>query len=411
MPCSIAFGKKHKKKKGHLKDTELTVPNFTLSKEKTDQLCDWLVQNQTTGIIDAKESDTESELVKQVKEGMTPFFDAVRADGGAQVFLDGANIGHALRQGGFSIFQIDDFVRYFRDTLHKKVRIVMHHNRIQRGLFSAYIYIYTYTIYIYCKLIVVFFFLKKKKALTSQDTRIRETVECWNKDGLLYESPMNVNDDCMWIWAALYSSLIYGMNDVMIVTNDRLRDHGFNLLHDIMFHEFLETHVSSFYINRKVVIDHTKEVSETSENQKRTLEDIQENDEDVAMPPSKKYKAMDANAEINANYQLQRQYGYLPYSHEFFISPCTSFVIRLHVQTISAASDQPDQTLWFVPFFPKDSDVTDNTLLFRPSQSHFSDSLPAQPLSKVRWMVAKSKGLSSFWNKSQLHDQKEQTTE
>jgi mitochondrial ribonuclease P protein 3 len=127
------------------------------------------------------------------------------------VVLDGANIGYY--QQNFSgapkhvdYYQIDWIVRHFLNTLNQNVLLVMHQRHFAPNLMPA---------------------------------KFQPLVEDWERLGVLYKTPPGMNDDWFWLHAALkYKTLV--------VTNDEMRDHHFQMLAPRMFLRWKDRHQVHF---------------------------------------------------------------------------------------------------------------------------------------------------------------------
>ena len=127
------------------------------------------------------------------------------------VVLDGANIGYheqnfagAPRHVDYE--QIDWIVRHFVHNLKKRVLLVMHQRHFSPKMIPD---------------------------------KFRYLEREWNKLGALYKTPFGMNDDWFWLHAALeYRTLV--------VTNDEMRDHHFQMLAPRMFLRWKERHQIHF---------------------------------------------------------------------------------------------------------------------------------------------------------------------
>ena len=124
-----------------------------------------------------------------------------------EVVIDGANIGYfnqsfASAPKHVDYEQIDWVVRYFTDILGKRVLLVMHHRHFTRHMLP---------------------------------NKYRGLYESWINTGILYKTPPGMNDDWFWMHAALkYKALV--------VTNDEMRDHQFQMLAPKFFLRWKERH-------------------------------------------------------------------------------------------------------------------------------------------------------------------------
>jgi pentatricopeptide repeat protein len=138
------------------------------------------------------------------------------ADGGLleepyDVVIDGANIGYFNQNFGTAANhvdyeQIDWVVRHFSETLGKKVLLVMHNRHFSRYMLPQ---------------------------------KYRSLCDAWIREGILYKTPPGMNDDWFWMHAALkYKTLV--------VTNDEMRDHHFQMLAPKFFLRWKERHQVHF---------------------------------------------------------------------------------------------------------------------------------------------------------------------
>lgn len=122
---------------------------------------------------------------EKTAEGDSPF----------EVVIDGANIG--FHQQNFSeapkhvdYTQIDWMVRYFQQVKKQRVLLVMHSRHFSDKMLPQ---------------------------------KFRPLYDSWNREGILYRTPFGMNDDWFWMHAALKYNLL-------VVTNDEMRDHHFQML-------------------------------------------------------------------------------------------------------------------------------------------------------------------------------------
>jgi len=127
------------------------------------------------------------------------------------VVIDGANIGYFKQNFTFApnhvdYEQIDWVVRHFTENLGKKVLLVMHNRHFSRHMLPL-----------------------KYKGL----------YDAWISEGILYKTPPGMNDDWFWMHAALkYKTLV--------VTNDEMRDHHFQMMAPKFFLRWKERHQIHF---------------------------------------------------------------------------------------------------------------------------------------------------------------------
>ncbi|KAI3470354.1 hypothetical protein Pfo_027017 [Paulownia fortunei] len=118
--------------------------------------------------------------------------------------VDGANVGLA-NQHTFSFSQIKRVVNQLRQISPSKKLplVVLHQNRVTGG--------------------------------PTQHPNNKKLLESWKKAGALYATPVGSNDDWYWLYAAVSSKCL-------LVTNDEMRDHLFNLLGNSFFPRWKEKH-------------------------------------------------------------------------------------------------------------------------------------------------------------------------
>lgn len=111
------------------------------------------------------------------------------------IVIDGANIGY--HQQNFSdaprhvdYNQIDWTIRHFQEVKKQKVLLVMHSRHFSNKMLPD---------------------------------KYRPLYNAWMKGGILYKTPFGMNDDWFWMHAALKYNLL-------VVTNDEMRDHHFQML-------------------------------------------------------------------------------------------------------------------------------------------------------------------------------------
>ncbi|RZB83834.1 Proteinaceous RNase P 3 isoform D [Glycine soja] len=123
-----------------------------------------------------------------------------------EAIVDGANIGlyqQNFADGGFNISQLDDVVKELYNRSGKKWPLVVLHNKRLRGLM--------------------------------ENPSSRRLVEEWMKNGVLYTTPNGSNDDWYWLFAAVKLRCL-------LVTNDEMRDHIFELIGSNFFNQWKERH-------------------------------------------------------------------------------------------------------------------------------------------------------------------------
>ncbi|XP_057950141.1 proteinaceous RNase P 2 isoform X2 [Malania oleifera] len=126
-----------------------------------------------------------------------------------KAIVDGANIGlyqQNFAEGGFSISQLDAVVKELYDRNQREWPLVILHN-------------------------------KRLRALMDHPSK-RKLLEEWVAQGVLYATPNGSNDDWYWLYAAVKLKCL-------LVTNDEMRDHIFELLGKSFFLKWKERHQES----------------------------------------------------------------------------------------------------------------------------------------------------------------------
>jgi pentatricopeptide repeat protein len=147
---------------------------------------------------------------EQRKAQWTRFCDFLEKKGDLDVLMDGANIGYyqtnfAGASKHVDYVQINWVVQHFL-KLNKKVLLVLHERHFASHMIPA---------------------------------QYRPIVEEWERLGVLYKTPPGMNDDWFWLHAALkYKTLV--------VTNDEMRDHHFQMLAPRMFLRWKDRHMIHF---------------------------------------------------------------------------------------------------------------------------------------------------------------------
>ncbi|XVF46888.1 hypothetical protein PTKIN_Ptkin03bG0064300 [Pterospermum kingtungense] len=145
-------------------------------------------------------------LEREVKANFREFQDWLEENADFEAIVDGANIGlyqQNFAEGGFSLLQLDAVIKEMYTRSGNKWPLVILHNKRVRALL--------------------------------ENPSCRELVEEWMNNGVLYTTPQGSNDDCYWLYAAVKLRC-------MLVTNDEMRDHIFELLGSSFFLKWKERH-------------------------------------------------------------------------------------------------------------------------------------------------------------------------
>uniref|UniRef100_A0ACD5XE78 Uncharacterized protein n=1 Tax=Avena sativa TaxID=4498 RepID=A0ACD5XE78_AVESA len=171
--------------------------------------------------IDMEETNTFADSVsglaleRETKANFSQFQEWLEAHKEYEAIVDGANIAlyqQNFAEGGFSLGQLDAVVTELRDRYNGKWPLVILHN--------------------------------KRIAKLMENPSNRHLIETWRANGALYTSPSGSNDDWYWLYAAI------GLN-CLLVTNDEMRDHIFELLgSSSFFYKWKQRHRVKYTFNK-----------------------------------------------------------------------------------------------------------------------------------------------------------------
>ncbi|KAL5583188.1 hypothetical protein UlMin_015630 [Ulmus minor] len=145
-------------------------------------------------------------LEREVKSNFSEFQNWVDEHADYEAIVDGANVGlyqQNFADGGFSVSQLDAVVKELYSRNGNKWPLVVLHN-------------------------------KRFRALVENPSH-RNLVEEWMDKGILYTTPSGSNDDWYWLYATVKLKCL-------LVTNDEMRDHIFELLGSSFFLKWKERH-------------------------------------------------------------------------------------------------------------------------------------------------------------------------
>ena len=131
---------------------------------------------------------------------------------GVDFIIDGANVGYFGRRppkDRLSFEQIDRVIQAVNEMGGKQVLLILHQRHFKR--------------------------------LPDRDSRL---VDSWKRNRILYQTPHRMNDDWFWLYAAIYSSQF--IQQPLVITNDQMRDHHFQMLSQRCFLKWRERHVVRF---------------------------------------------------------------------------------------------------------------------------------------------------------------------
>ncbi|RDY01566.1 Proteinaceous RNase P 1, chloroplastic/mitochondrial, partial [Mucuna pruriens] len=160
--------------------------------------------------IDPKETETFAASLsklacqKEAKANFDHFQKWLERHGPFDAVVDGANVGLANGHN-FSFSQLNTVVEQLRQMspLKRLPLVILHISRVNGG--------------------------------PAQNPKNRRLIENWKKSGALYATPQGSNDDWYWLYAAVSCKCL-------LLTNDEMRDHLFQLLGSSFFPRWKEKH-------------------------------------------------------------------------------------------------------------------------------------------------------------------------
>ncbi|XP_022988265.1 proteinaceous RNase P 1, chloroplastic/mitochondrial-like [Cucurbita maxima] len=168
--------------------------------------------------IDPKETEnfaaslTKLACEREVKAEFNRFQEWLERHGPFDAVIDGANVG-LINQHHFSFIQLKRVVYQMRQLSPTKRMplIILHRSRVTGG-----------------------------PALNPNNKRL---IESWKDCGALYATPHGSNDDWYWLYAAVRFKCF-------LLTNDKMRDHLFQLLGNNFFPQWKEKHQIQMSVSR-----------------------------------------------------------------------------------------------------------------------------------------------------------------
>ncbi|XP_059648096.1 proteinaceous RNase P 1, chloroplastic/mitochondrial-like [Cornus florida] len=150
---------------------------------------------------------------REVKTNFMQFQEWLQRHGPFDAVIDGANVG-LTDQHSFSFSQLNFVVNQLTQISPSKrlPLIILHRNRVTNG-----------------------------PALSHNNKKF---IESWKKSGALYATPRGSNDDWYWLYAAVSCKCL-------LVTNDEMRDHLFELLGTSFFPRWKEKHQVRLTVSRR----------------------------------------------------------------------------------------------------------------------------------------------------------------
>merc|ERR1712228_16136 len=290
--------------------------------------------------------DDEEEKNNRRKYKYDQFIKFMLKDGGAEVIIDGANVGHMIKQDCFSFDFVDNVATYY-DKNGKKVRIIMA----------------VYRIY---------------NAENCRNERVQNIIKKWLEKKWLLKVPNILYDDVLWSIYALSSCLVYDGN-VIIVTNDEMRDHAMKLNYKQKFTEFLETKLCRIQLFKEENAISYNPFEAVEIGKKRKLEF---DDDFIA---AKKQKLNDGEIVINAR-QSRPKYQYIHHVFPYKLHPPAPYVIKPQFyQYPIGKNGEFEQLVWFIPYISASADCKNQLNVLKQCYTEWILK------KRVKWMVAKLK--------------------
>ncbi|XP_010031499.2 proteinaceous RNase P 2 isoform X2 [Eucalyptus grandis] len=164
--------------------------------------------------VDIDDMETESfassiaalAFERESKANFSDFQDWLEKHADYEAIVDGANIGlyqQNFADGGFSVPQLDAVVKELYGRSKGKWPLVILHNKRLKGLLES--------------------------------SPHKQLLQEWIDKGVLYTTPSGSNDDWYWLYAAVRLRCL-------LLTNDEMRDHIFELLGSKFFSKWKERH-------------------------------------------------------------------------------------------------------------------------------------------------------------------------
>ncbi|CAO2195998.1 unnamed protein product [Urochloa humidicola] len=153
-------------------------------------------------------------LERETKANFSNFQEWLEENKDYEAIVDGANIAlyqQNFAEGGFSLTQLDAVITELRGRYHGKWPLVILHN--------------------------------KRIAKLMENSSNRHLIETWRANGALYTTPSGSNDDWYWLYAAIKLNCL-------LVTNDEMRDHIFELLGSSFFPKWKQRHRVKYTFNK-----------------------------------------------------------------------------------------------------------------------------------------------------------------
>eukprot|EP01018_Ginkgo_biloba_P021351 Gb_34667 [translate_table: standard] len=152
---------------------------------------------------------------KELKSRFTSFQEWLDDHGPFEAVVDGANVGLYQQVNAFSFTQLNAVANGIRQiSPTKKMPLIILHNKRTRGG-------------------------------PAEKPSNKQLIESWKRAGILYTTPTGSNDDWYWLYAAVRFKCL-------LVTDDEMRDHLFELLGNSFFPKWKERHQVRFTLNKRI---------------------------------------------------------------------------------------------------------------------------------------------------------------
>ncbi|CAA7049577.1 unnamed protein product [Microthlaspi erraticum] len=150
---------------------------------------------------------------REVKASFNQFQEWLARHGPFDAVIDGANMG-LVNQRNFNFFQLNNIVNRCQQISPSKrlPLVILHKSRVHGG--------------------------------PATNPKNRALLEKWKNAGALYATPPGSNDDWYWLYAAVSCKCL-------LLTNDEMRDHLFQLLGNSFFPRWKEKHQVRISVSRE----------------------------------------------------------------------------------------------------------------------------------------------------------------
>ncbi|KAJ0973427.1 hypothetical protein J5N97_021386 [Dioscorea zingiberensis] len=184
--------------------------------------------SEVLACVDIDQKDTEMfadsvaslALARETCSNFRNFQDWLGKHAGFEAIVDGANVGlyqQNFADGGFSLSQLDAVVNeLYKRSQGKWPLIILHNKRVR---------------------------------VFMENPSDKELIEAWRAKGVLYTTPSGSNDDWYWLYAAVKLKCL-------LVTNDEMRDHIFELLGSNFFSKWKGRHQVKYTFAKGVLVLH-----------------------------------------------------------------------------------------------------------------------------------------------------------